>query len=455
MRHLVRSGVVGLAAVTVACGGPVSPTIESRSHDTRADVDAFGQVGVADSPLECHRVAPLEVSLAEGVEPTGSNARWHADIATSGDAVDAPGSETELRRWGSEEVPEQYAGTWLDAEHRVHVVAFTADVAANADIIRHRFASGLAVARATNTLQELEQVHHDVAAEVDRSRRTGNSSAEPFDDLGGEAGLRPEPGTVRWADLDLPRNRVAIGLYEPTDEHVADLAERFGPERVCVVLEHAPAHETREPPGWVPEADAYERPDTADDPDIAPWCEDVPPPPVEAPAGIAGPPTTAAPVDDIDGVDGVEHHLRQEPGDPTAWMLDLEEWGTGEAADGYAGLWYDAHLDTFVVGFAGDTDAWATVLHERFHPGFAVAQVHHTWTELLGLLGRLEAELRATGGQEPASGQLLSTGLRPNINRVTVGLFTPDPDRLAELSGVHGVDAICFATTSPGYPLGR
>lgn len=120
----------------------------------------------------------------------------------------------------------------------------------------------------------------------------------------------------------------------------------------------------------------------------------------------------------------------------------IQAWTGREAADDFAGVWIDQQLGGWAVAFTNDVDRYAAKIREDIHPGLAVAEANHSYTELRDIQARISREQMGHGDQEP--GTVTSAGAQLMINRVTIGVFDPDEQRLAELSETYGATAICF-----------
>jgi hypothetical protein len=155
----------------------------------------------------------------------------------------------------------------------------------------------------------------------------------------------------------------------------------------------------------------------------------------------------------------------QAPEEERSLGSELQRWGEREATDSFAGVWVDQRLGGFAVAFAEEVDAYAEEVRERFHPGIAVAEAATTYAELRETQARLDEELAAgaerwdeapeapEAGDEsqtvsgPEPNDLMWSGVQVMINRVTVGLYEPDAQRLADLSERYGAEVICFEVT--------
>jgi hypothetical protein len=217
------------AVLLTACGGPV-PLI--------------GDPEAAAVAPECHEVDQLEAVPAGGVEPTGTG-EPPPDTPVSSDDPEPPEGERddpgldarerpdatpegrqqtelapEIERWGLEEASDSYAGLWIDQDLGGFVVAFAADVDDHAAEVRERFDEGLAIAEAETSYAELSDIQ---------------------DRLGQETGVgHAEAGVLRHFGVDVMRNRVSVGIFDPDDERLAELSETYGADRLCFEIEDPP-----------------------------------------------------------------------------------------------------------------------------------------------------------------------------------------------------------------------
>jgi hypothetical protein len=192
---------------------------------------------------------------------------------------------------------------------------------------------------------------------------------------------------------------------------------------------------------------------------VAPECHEVDRLRAVLPDGTEPTGTTAEPIEDAslpDPDDGPDGRPDEGPdGGPAAREAlslgpELEAWAQREAADSFAGVWVDQEMGGYAVAFASDVDRYAAEVREQVHPGLAVAEADHSSAELDGIQGRVQQE--QMGGPDRSPGAVGSVGASVMTNRVTVGVFDPDDQRLTELSETYGATAICFEVEAAPEP---
>ena len=175
---------------------------------------------------------------------------------------------------------------------------------------------------------------------------------------------------------------------------------------------------------------------------VAPECDEVRPLPATLPDGTEPAVTEAEPIQD----GSIAEHDPDRGAAARSEALPLgraiQAWVGREAADDFSGVWIDHQVGGWAVAFTSEVDRYAAKIREDVHPGLAVAEAHHSYIELRDIQARVGREQMRHGGQE--SGAVTSVGAQVMINRVTIGVFEPDEQRLAELSETYGATAICF-----------
>lgn len=194
----------------------------------------------------------------------------------------------------------------------------------------------------------------------------------------------------------------------------------------------------------------------SNDAEVAPECHDVDQLEARLPEGDEPTGTTAEPLGDSSTTDNGDADADDAAAvDVSTLPPAIEAWAQQEAADSFAGVWLDQDLDGFAVAFADDVDRYAAEIREQIHPGLAVAEATHPYVELREIQDRVTEEQMGPAGR--ASGSVQSAGAHVMINRVTVGVFDPDDERLEELSETYGATAICFeieaAPTAPSEEI--
>lgn len=185
---------------------------------------------------------------------------------------------------------------------------------------------------------------------------------------------------------------------------------------------------------------------------VAPECQEVDRLEAALPQGTEPTGTTAEPVEDDAMPQGqVDGGAATAPEAPSLGQ-NIQAWAEQEAPDSFAGVWVDQQLGGYAVAFADDVERYADEVRERFHPVLAVAEADHPYDELRAIQARIGQEQM---GADEGPGAITSSGVQVMSNRVTVGIFDPDEQRLAELSDAYGPTAICFEIQQPSGPPGE
>lgn len=178
---------------------------------------------------------------------------------------------------------------------------------------------------------------------------------------------------------------------------------------------------------------------------VAPGCQEVGRLEAALPDGTEPTGTTAAPFEDAsmpdDQTEGGSTTAQPAPSEGLSLGPEIEAWAQREAPDSFAGVWVDQELGGYAVAFADEVERYAAEVREAVDPGLAVAEANHSYAELRAIQDRLGQQQM---GSDREPGAIWSSGTHVMINRVTVGIFDPDDDRLAELSDEYGATAICF-----------
>lgn len=185
---------------------------------------------------------------------------------------------------------------------------------------------------------------------------------------------------------------------------------------------------------------------------VAPECHEVDRLEATLPEGTEPTGTTAEPFGDTSMPDGLNDEATTTAPGALSLGPEIQAWAEQEAPDSFAGVWVDQELGGYAVAFADDVDQYATEVRERFHPGLAVAQAEHSYAELRAMQDRIGQEQT---GADDEPGAIWSSGAQVMINRVTVGVFDPDDERLTELSDEYGATAICFEIEDAPSPPGE
>lgn len=185
---------------------------------------------------------------------------------------------------------------------------------------------------------------------------------------------------------------------------------------------------------------------------VAPECQEVDRLEAVLPEGAEPTGTTAGPVEDDSMPDGQTDGGTATAPEARSLGPEIQAWAEQEAPDSFAGVWVDQELGGYAVAFAEDVGRYAAEVRERFHPGLAVAEADHSYAQLRALQERIDQEQMDTADE---SGAVRSSGTQVMINRVTVGVFDPDDERLHELSEIYGATAICFEIQAAPSPPGE
>lgn len=148
-----------------------------------------------------------------------------------------PTALTQAQQWAQQEAPEHFAGLWLDNDEGAAVIAFTDDVDSYAQQVREQFGAGWWVVKADHSMAELQALQ----------RRVSKEMAEDWNPDG-----EPGPGTMYATGIDPRISRVTMTIIEPDEQRVAELAERYGTDLICLEIESMPGEEEARPAPWEP-----------------------------------------------------------------------------------------------------------------------------------------------------------------------------------------------------------
>ena len=250
----VRFRLVGMRGVAIA--GVVALLVACAQEPSVPPTDEGDLGSDATGPLEsCDELVPDYDPPPEEQPSAGS---WRSDddvhdgpaehdeveverdapdrAPAAGDSADPMG---DARAWAQREAPDHFAGVWLEAEAGAPVIAFTEQVASYAEEVRERFGEEWWVVEVAHSEAELMELLEDITA------------AEMGGDMSG-----PSPGTVTTVGLRSPVNRVSVGVLEPDEERLSELAERYGVDRICLEVEPIADDDDAEPAPWEPAANA-------------------------------------------------------------------------------------------------------------------------------------------------------------------------------------------------------
>ncbi|WP_052665229.1 hypothetical protein [Nitriliruptor alkaliphilus] len=138
------------------------------------------------------------------------------------------------------------------------------------------------------------------------------------------------------------------------------------------------------------------------------------------------------------------------PGEHGALLGQARDWAEREAPDHYAGLWLDNQHGATVMAFTDEVDRYAAELRERFGAGWWVVRGEHSYADLLEVQATVNA--RMGGGADSVGtppGTVVGSGLRDDIQRVTVTVVGGDTAALTELAADLDHPAVCFEVLDP------
>lgn len=236
----MRRPAVAPAALTLVsllvlgCGPASAPTVGDGPGDSSEGAAAAEAVATEVAPA-CDDVPPLEATLSDGIEPTGTTAEPTDDLP-EGHQPGFLDLQHELERWAAEHAPGRFAGVWILPDQRGWAIAFARSddpsepsVAELADQVRSEIHSGVAVAEARHTEAELQHAYARMQNETD-------AALESF-------------------GADIVRNRTAVGLLEPSDELLERLSADHGGDVLCFEIERQPTEDDAVPAPFVPTAE--------------------------------------------------------------------------------------------------------------------------------------------------------------------------------------------------------
>lgn len=138
------------------------------------------------------------------------------------------------------------------------------------------------------------------------------------------------------------------------------------------------------------------------------------------------------------------------PGEQGALLGQAREWAEREAPDHFAGLWLDNEHGATVMAFTDEVERYAAELRERFGSGWWVVRGEHSYADLVDVQASVHA--RMGGGADGVGtppGTVVGSGLREDIQRVTVTVVGGDRAALAELGDELDHPAVCFEVLDP------
>lgn len=137
--------------------------------------------------------------------------------------------------------------------------------------------------------------------------------------------------------------------------------------------------------------------------------------------------------------------------DPGVDPGEVRSWAYAEAADLYAGQWLDHQSGgVLTVAFTGDVERLRAAAAEHFDADIAVVEAAHSLAELQTLQTEISADMGAAGG-EPVEGDITSTGIPEDLNRVSVGAIG-GAQTAAAISQRFGTARICLELQEPPGP---
>jgi hypothetical protein len=244
-------GIVGVVALLLAActqEPSVPPTEEGE-----LGAGGSGPLDACDDLEPTYDPPPEEQPSVDGWEPddeVDDGAAEHepldeTDVERDGPDAAPPAGDSadpmsDARAWAQREAPEHFAGVWLDAEAGAPVIAFTEEVASYAEEVRDRFGDEWWVVEVAYSEAELMALQEEIVAA----------------EMGGEGVSELTAGTVTTVGLRSPVNRVSVGVLEPDEDRLTELAERYGVDRICVEVEPIAGEGDAQPARWEPAADA-------------------------------------------------------------------------------------------------------------------------------------------------------------------------------------------------------
>lgn len=147
--------------------------------------------------------------------------------------------------------------------------------------------------------------------------------------------------------------------------------------------------------------------------------------------------------DDGDGEDPVESGMDA--------MSAAREWAQREAPEHFAGTWLDNDQQAAVIAFTEDVDGYAEQIRPRFGAGWWVVRGEHAYAELERVHEEVVRTEMGGGSDGPLTplGTVTSSGLRDDVQRVSVGVVGGDDEALAALGDRLDHPAICFEVEAP------
>jgi hypothetical protein len=223
-----------------ASGGP---TIDAEPGDAAVETPAEAAVApecaeLSDAPYD----PPAEAQPEPDATLTDATPEPDLDPLVGGDATAPapPDPVSAAQAWAEAEVPEHFAGVWIDQDAGATVIGFTDDVDRYAAEVRDRFGAGWWVVGLEHSEEELRAVQDEVTA---REMGGWQDEAGAGDVYGAGSGTGP-------------LNRVTISIVDPDEDRLAELSEHYGADRICFEIEREPTADDAVPAPWEPSPDA-------------------------------------------------------------------------------------------------------------------------------------------------------------------------------------------------------
>jgi hypothetical protein len=129
---------------------------------------------------------------------------------------------------------------------------------------------------------------------------------------------------------------------------------------------------------------------------------------------------------------------------------ELQQWATTTYPDTWAGMWLDQSRGGLVtVAFTADVDQRVAEITQRYDLEVRGVEVEHTDAALAAAQDALDPVLQGQwedGLEEgPTPGDLISTSVRSDTNRLHVGMYTDDPAAQASLADLVDPALVCLA----------
>lgn len=133
------------------------------------------------------------------------------------------------------------------------------------------------------------------------------------------------------------------------------------------------------------------------------------------------------------------------PMDP---MSAAQEWGRTEAAEHFAGIWFDNDHGAAVIAFSDDLDRYAAEVRERFGDPWWVVRAERSLQELTALSDAV-ADVDTVTEDTGQPGSIVGWGPREDRGVVGIDVVGGDDQALADLAAQLDDPAYCFSVIDP------